>query len=139
MKATQRYSLDTNICIYAINGSSRNVMQKMSKVGPDALVISALVAAELAFGVARSDEAHRSKNKQNLQSFISSIEVLPWTHDAMWHFGNQRPRLKVAGQSIGEIDLLIGAQAPASDLVVVTNNTREFERIEGLKLENWAA
>ncbi len=55
----------------------------------------------------------------------------------MWHFGEQRQRLKIAGLPIGEIDLLIGAQALAADLVVVTNNTKEFERIEGLKLENW--
>ena len=137
MKVAGKYLLDTNICIYAMNRSSRSVMQKMLDAGPDALVISSMVAAELAFGVARSNEAYRAKNKHNLQRFVGSIEVLPWTHAAMWHFGEQRHRLKLAGQPIGEIDLLIGAQALASDLVVVTNNTKEFERIEGLKLENW--
>ena len=137
MKVTAKYLLDTNICIYAMNRSSRGVMQKMLDVGSDALAISSMVAAELAFGVARSNEAYRAKNKQSLQRFIASIEVLPWTHAAMWHFGDQRQRLKLAGQPIAEIDLLIGAQALASDLVVVTNNTKEFERIEGLKLENW--
>lgn len=138
MKVAVKYLLDTNICIYAMNRSSRSVMQKMLDVGQDALCISSMVAAELAFGVARSDKAYRAKNKSSLQGFMASIEVLPWTHAAMWHFGEHRQRLKLAGQSIGEIDLLIGAQALASDLVVVTNNLREFERIEGLKLENWA-
>jgi len=137
MKVAVKYLLDANICIYAMNRSSGSVMRKMLDVGSDALCISSMVAAELAFGVARSDAAYRAKNKQNLQRFISSIEVLPWTHAAMWHFGEQRQRLKLSGQPIGEIDLLIGAQALASDLVVVTNNIKEFQRIDGLKLENW--
>ena len=113
------------------------MMQKMLDVGPDRLTISAVVAAELAFGVARSDEAHREKNRLTLQRFINSMEVLPWTHAAMWHFGEQRQRLKMSGKAIGELDLLIAAQALALNLVVVTNNTREFERVQGLKLENW--
>ena len=90
MKVAGKYLLDTNICIYAMNRSSRSVMQKMLDAGPDALVISSMVAAELAFGVARSNEAYRAKNKHNLQRFVGSIEVLPWTHAAMWHFGEQR-------------------------------------------------
>lgn len=133
-----KFLLDTNICIYAMNRSSRNVMQKMRAAGPESIGISALVAAELAYDVARSDVAHREKNKLHLQRFMHSIEVLPWTHAAMWHFGEQRQRLKLSGQLISEIDLLIGAQALAANLVVVTNNIREFQRIEGLKLENWA-
>ena len=133
-----KYLLDTNICIYAMNRSSRSVMRKMLDAGPDAIAISALVAAELAYGVARSDAAFRDKNKLHLQRFIQSVEVVPWTHEAMWHFGEQRQRLKLSGLPISEIDLLIGAQALAADRVVVTNNLREFQRIEGLKLENWA-
>ena len=133
-----KFLLDTNICIYAMNRSSRNVMQKMRAAGPEAIGISALVAAELAYGVARSDAAHREKNKLYLQLFMQSIQILPWTHAAMWHFGEQRQRLKLSGQIISEIDLLIGAQALAENMVVVTNNVREFQRIEGLRLENWA-
>ena len=126
-----------HICIYAMNRSSRNVMRKMLDVGPDSICISALVAAELAYGVARSDAAYREKNELHLQRFIHNITVVPWTHEAMWHYGEQRQRLKLSRLPISEIDLLIGAQALATDLVVVTNNVREFQRIEGLTLENW--
>lgn len=102
---------------------------------PQDLFVSALVAGELAYGVALSSRIE--SNRKNLDAFLSMLQIVPWDEQAMWHFGQQKARLKKAGTRIGEIDLLIGCQALALDAIMVTNNTREFERIEGLKLENW--
>ncbi|WP_332776964.1 type II toxin-antitoxin system tRNA(fMet)-specific endonuclease VapC [Polaromonas sp.] len=129
------YMLDTNICIYAMKGQL-SVLKKFNEHGKDALVISSLVAAELAYGVEKSQRF--DENKRNLESFLQSMHVIAWDESAMWHFGQQRNRLFKAGTPISEIDLLLGCQALAMDVVFVTNNTREFERIEGLRLENWA-
>lgn len=132
-----RYLLDTNICIYAMKHHP-GVLRRMQHARLDGLCVSAIVAAELAFGVARSAVAHREKNQDSLKRFLVAIAIRPWPTDAMWLYGAHREALKQAGTPIGELDLLIAAHALAENLVLVTNNTREFERIEGLKLENWA-
>jgi predicted nucleic acid-binding protein len=79
----------------------------------------------------------KARNRKVLELFLNEVRVLPWTQDAMWHYARQQHALRSTGKSIGELDLLIGCHALALDAVCVTNNTREFERIEGLKLENW--
>jgi tRNA(fMet)-specific endonuclease VapC len=128
------YMLDTNMVIYIQRGVP-NVVARLNELGSDRVVLSALVAAELAYGVEKSD--HKARNRKVLELFLSEVRVLPWTQDAMWHFASQQHALRSTGKSIGELDLLIGCHALALDAVCVTNNTREFERIEGLKLENW--
>jgi tRNA(fMet)-specific endonuclease VapC len=130
-----KYLLDTNICIYAINERSDAVVKRLKHEGRENLTTSAVVAAELAFGVEKSN---RSDARQQLMLFLSGLQVLPWTEAAIWHYARQRKILKEAGTPIGEMDLLIASHALGDDLTLVTNNTREFERIEGLKLENWA-
>ena len=131
-----RYLLDTNICIYAINQRSDAVVERLRLEGRNNLTTSALVAAELAFG---AEKSNRSETKQQLLLFLSGLQVLPWSEAAVWHYARQRKLLKEAGTPIGEMDLLIASHALGEDLTLVTNNTREFERIEGLKLENWVA
>ena len=131
-----RYLLDTNICIHAMK-HNRRVLERMRAVGRDALGISAVVVGELVFGVARSAQAYRAGNKARLRQFLQALEVLPWSEEAAWHFGMQRQLLMAAGTPIGELDLMIGAHALAENLTVVTNNTREFARIEGLRIEDW--
>lgn len=131
-----KYLLDTNICIYAINQRSPQIVERMKAEGAKNLATSALVAAELAFGVEKST---RPGTKTHLESFLKGLNILPWGESALWHWAQHRNRLQKAGTPIGEIDLLIAAQALGDDLILVTNNTREFERIDGLKLENWAA
>ena len=133
-----RYLLDTNICIYAIKGHA-GVMGKLGDAGLAACAISAVALAELSYGIARSASPYRSRNLSALREFVDLFETLPWSAEAAWKHGPLRQQLAVAGTPIGEFDLLIGAHALAQDLILVTNNTREFERIEGLKLENWAA
>jgi tRNA(fMet)-specific endonuclease VapC len=128
------YMLDTNMVIYIQRGVP-NVLARLNELGSSRVVLSALVAAELAYGVEKSD--HKARNRKVLELFLSEVRVLPWTQDAMWHFAHQQHALRSTGKSIGKLDLLIGCHALALDAVCVTNNTREFERIQGLKLENW--
>ncbi|MEO7106097.1 MAG: type II toxin-antitoxin system VapC family toxin [Rhodoferax sp.] len=131
------YLLDTNICAYFLSRKYPAVAAKFRLHEPNDLAISSIVAGELAYGVENSTRIET--NRLALKLFLSKMTVLPWDEAAIWHFGVQKTRLKKAGTKIGELDLLIGCQALALDAVLVTNNTREFERIDGLKLENWVA
>ena len=131
-----RYLLDTNICIYAMK-HHQAVLRRMQQARHQGLCVSAIVAAELAFGVARSAMEHREKNQVSLKRFLAAMSVQPWPSDAIWVYGEQRQALKQAGTPIGELDLLIASHAQTLGLTLVTNNTREFERIPGLELENW--
>lgn len=131
-----RYLLDTNICIYAMKHHP-GVLRRMHQARYEGLCVSAMVAAELAFGVARSETEHREKNQVLLKRFLAAMSVQPWSSDAIWVYGEHRQALKQAGTPIGELDLLIASHALVLGLTLVTNNTREFERVSGLKLENW--
>ena len=128
------YLLDTNICIYIINEQPAQVLQRVIQAGRESLAISTVTVAELAFGVAKST---RADSRAKLENFLSKFPILDWDQDAAWIYGNVRQALEAKGQRIGERDLLLACQALALDATMVTNNTREFERVEGLKLENW--
>lgn len=130
------YLLDTNICIYIINEQPAQVLQRLIQAGRESLAISTVTVAELAFGVAKST---RPESRAKLENFLSKFPILDWDQDAAWTYGNVRKTLEAKGQRIGERDLLLACQALALDATMVTNNTREFERIDSLKLENWAA
>jgi tRNA(fMet)-specific endonuclease VapC len=130
------YLLDTNICIYVINEQPAHVLQRLIQAGRDSLAISTVTVAELAFGIAKST---RADSRAKLENFLSKFPILDWDQDAAWVYGNVRKTLEEKGQRIGERDLLLASQALALGATMVTNNTREFERVEGLKLENWAA
>ena len=133
-----RYFLDTNICVYALHRRMPQVLQRMAHASQDDLVISTLVAAELAGGVMSSTRV--VENRRALDAFLSTMTIEGWGMDAVWHYGEQAARLRRAGTPIGTIDLLLGCQALADDdAVLVTHNVREFERIEGLRIEDWAA
>jgi tRNA(fMet)-specific endonuclease VapC len=128
------YLLDTNICIYIINQQPAQVLQRLIQAGRESLAISAVTVAELAFGVAKST---RPDSQAKLENFLSKFPIVDWGQDAAWVYGNVRKVLEAKGQRIGERDLLLACHALALDATMVTNNTREFERVEGLKLENW--
>jgi tRNA(fMet)-specific endonuclease VapC len=130
------YLLDTNICIYIINAQPAQVLQRLIQAGRESLAISTVTVAELAFGVAKST---RAGSRAKLENFLSKFPIVDWDQDAAWIYGIVRKDLEAKGQRIGERDLLLACQALALGATMVTNNTREFERIEGLKLENWAA
>lgn len=130
------YLLDTNICIYIINEQPAQVLQRLIQAGRESLAISTITVAELALGVAKST---RADSRVKLENFLSKFPILDWGQDAAWVYGNVRKTLEAKGQRIGERDLLLACQALSLDITLVTNNTCEFERIEGLKLENWVA
>lgn len=128
------YLLDTNMCIYIINEKPAQVLQRLIQTGRESLAISTVTVAELAFGIAKST---RADSRVKLKNFLSKFPILDWDQEAAWVYGNVRKALEAKGQRIGERDLLLACQALALGAIMVTNNTREFERIDGLKLENW--
>lgn len=111
------------------------VLHRLAALGFDRVALPALVAAELAYGVEKS--VHKERNRIRLEQFLQGIRVMPWTHAAMWHYARNYHALRLRGQPIGHMDLLIAAQALAEDATLVTHNVREFERIEGLRIEDW--
>ncbi len=131
----QMYLLDTNICAYFMSRKYPAVTARFREHDPSELAISSIVAAELAYGVENSTRIE--SNRRNLELFLAKMHIVAWDDAALWQFGFHKTKLKKAGTKIGELDLLIGCQALALGAVLVTNNTREFERIEGLRLENW--
>jgi len=130
------YLLDSNILIYAQRGDSK-VLERMKQVGRDHMVLSSLVVAELAYGVEKS--LHKERNRSALHHLLSTFNILDWDESAAWVYAAHYHRLRTAGTPIGIVDLQIGCHALALDAVCVTHNTREFERIDGLKLENWVS
>lgn len=128
------YLLDTNICIYVINHKPAQVFEKFKQFQLGQLAVSSITASELAFGVEKSGS---ERNKQALNKFLIPLEIVPYDEQAIWSYARIRQQLQSKGQTIGSLDMLIAGHALALDTVLVTNNTKEFERIEGLKLENW--
>lgn len=130
-----KYMLDTNIIVYAKNNRPEIVLEKFQQYKPEELCVSAITLAELEYGVWNSSRPEQ--NRAALMLFLSGIQVLPFEGNAAREYGGIRADLKKKGIPIGANDLLIAAHAKAAGLTLVTNNTREFERVEGLKLENW--
>lgn len=129
------YMLDTNIIIYAKNRRPVSVIERLLQQKPEDLCISAITLAELEFGAAKS--SNPARNRMALTLFLSGMQVIPFDNRAAQEYGDIRYDLSRRGVVIGGNDMLIAAQARSLGLTLVTNNTREFERIAGLKLENW--
>jgi len=99
------------------------------------ICISVITLAELYYGVEKS--SRRSQNLQAVEQFTARLETLPFSVEAAAHYGQVRAELEGDGKPAGPHDMLIGAHARSAGLIVVTNNLREFERIPGLRTENW--
>lgn len=128
------YLLDTNICIYIINNKPLHVFQRFQKYQLNEIAISSISAAELAFGVQKSGSL---RNRQALEKFLAPLDILPFTEECIWQYAQLRTDLQQQGKPIGSLDMLIAAHALSINATLVTNNTQEFERIQGLNLENW--
>ena len=128
--------LDTNICIYVINKQPRTVVERIRRHAPGDIAISALTVAELTYGVEKSHYSDR--NRIALMEFLFPFTILDFDTSAAHDYGRIRHSLGAAGTPIGPMDLLLSAQARSRNLVFVTNNAREFRRVQGLKTENWA-
>lgn len=130
-----KYMLDTNIIIYAKNRRPETVFNKLRTMSPGDLCISSVTLAELEYGIANSSKPQQ--NRLALSLFLSGIETVPFDENAAREYGQIRKQLSDGGCLIGANDLLIAAHAKSLDLTLVTNNTSEFIRINGLKVENW--
>lgn len=126
--------LDTNICIYIINTKPPEVLARFHQYRLGEIGLSSVVAAELAYGVAKSGSA---RNRSALEMFLAPLEIMPFDETAIWTYGELRVDLEGRGQSIGSLDTMIAAHALSMNAVLVNNNTREFSRVKDLKLENW--
>ncbi|WP_432650433.1 type II toxin-antitoxin system tRNA(fMet)-specific endonuclease VapC [Huintestinicola sp.] len=131
-----RYMLDTNICIYAIKHRPPQVLERLKEHEPSEICISAITYAELVHGVEKS--AAVEKNRLALTLLLSNIEIIDFDSNAANEYGNIRAALEKAGTPIGPLDMMIAGHARSLSYTVVTNNVREFERVSGLRIENWA-
>jgi len=130
-----RYMLDTNICIALIKRKPPKALRRFDRLSAGDVGISTITLAELRYGIAKSQHAER--NRQALEEFLLPLEVADFDEGAAAVYGNVRADLENAGRPIGPLDMQIGAHALSLETVLVTNNTAEFRRIKGLKVENW--
>ena len=128
--------LDTNICIYIINAKPPAVLERFQKYRLGDIGLCSVVAAELAFGVAKSGSA---RNREALDMFLAPLTILPFDAAAMWIYGDLRADLERRGTPIGSLDTMIAAHALSQQALLVTNNSREFAKVPGLQLDNWVA
>lgn len=130
-----KYMLDTNICIFVIKNQPENVVRKFTEHEPGDICISSITYAELSHGVERSQA--KEKNRIALMTFLSEIPIASFDDLAAQEYGVIKADLQRKGRLIGPLDTLIAAHARSLNLTLVTNNTREFSRVEGLRLEDW--
>lgn len=130
------FLLDTNICIYLIKGTDTVLRSRIEAYAPFELVVSAVTVAELEYGVAKSTRVEQ--NRMALQNFLSAFEIISFDDKDAEQFGIIQAAVERRGQPIGPYDLQIAAQAITKGYTVVTNNEREFRRVSGLEVENWA-
>ena len=132
---TARYMLDTNICIYIQRQRPENVLRRFQKLKPGDAVISVITWGELVYGAEKSNQ-HKIA-LELLREFKSFVPVLPIPEKTGNSYGAIRALLESKGTPIGNNDLWIAAHAKATGLTLVTNNEREFQRVPGLKIQNW--
>ena len=131
-----RYLLDTNICIYIARRSPPEVLSRLERLKPGDVGISIITYLELVYGAYKSRRVQ--SNLEAIESLSRLVPVLSLDVTAARRYGQIRTDLEKRGAPIGAYDLLIAAHALAVGLTVVTNNTREFRRVAGLRVENWA-
>ena len=131
-----RVMLDTNICIYIIKQQPKSVLERFATFAVGDLGISVVTLAELEYGASKSSEPDR--NREALEQFVSPLEIAVLDRLATSVYGKIRALLEKRGRPIGSMDLLIAAHALSLNVRLVTNNMREFKRVPGLRVENWA-
>jgi len=130
-----KYILDTNICIYIIKKKPISVLHYLSKIKINDAGISSITLSELEYGVEKSSNPDR--NRVALIEFASLLEIYDYDAGAVREYGIIRADLEKRGKIIGAMDMLIAAQAKSLNLILVTNNEKEVNRVPGLRIENW--
>ncbi|MEA1958573.1 MAG: type II toxin-antitoxin system VapC family toxin [Chloroflexota bacterium] len=130
-----KYLLDTNICIYLIKNKPRKLLDKIYKTLLNEIAVSSVTIAEMEYGIAKSTKPAESRIA--LMKFLLPFEIIDFTEQAAPHYGSIRYDLQKKGTPIGNMDLLIASIALVHRLTLVTNNVKEFSRIDNLKVEDW--
>ncbi|MCY7407524.1 MAG: type II toxin-antitoxin system VapC family toxin [Alkalinema sp. CAN_BIN05] len=130
-----RYLLDTNVCVMYLNGRSSAIRDRLVSTPIEDMAVCSVVKAELFYGAMRSNNPTRTLERQ--QDFLERFVSLPFGDESALLFGQIRASLASAGTPIGAYDLQIAAIALANNLILITHNTQEFERVNGLQLEDW--
>jgi tRNA(fMet)-specific endonuclease VapC len=131
------YLLDTNICIYLIKRKPPEVLQRFLQLQPGSVFISSVTTSELYYGAQKSQRVQT--NLEALNNFLLPFRIVDYDESASFLYGELRADLEKRGQPIGPLDMMIAAHALSLDVPLVTNNTKEFERVKGLRLENWVS
>ena len=129
--------LDTNICIYFLKGTHPAVKARLLEHDPDDIKIPSIVKAELLYGTEKSKL--RDENRKHVDRFLDPFEIVPFDDSAASCYAEIRARTEATGNPVGPNDLIIAATVLPHQGILVTNNIREFQRIQGLKIENWTA
>ena len=132
-----KYLLDTNMCVFALRNKPRAVSDRIQQHKPDDIVISTITVAELRVGADKSNRPE--ENHRQISDFLLTFDVLMFDSGAADAYGVIRADLERRGQPIGELDMLLAAHAVSQNLIFVTHNTSEFQRVKGLQLEDWFA
>ena len=128
--------LDTNICIYIMKNKPEHIREKLRTYNLGDVYLSSIVVSELYYGAYKSEQVER--NLVALEYFLKPFNIIDYDLRASIEYGKIRGTLEKAGKAIGGMDMLIAAHARSLDFTLVTNNTKEFERIENLAIDNWA-
>jgi len=129
------YFLDSNTCIYFLNGSSESIRNKILSIPPLEIKIPSVVKAELLLGAYKSKKPQ--KNLEKLEQFLEPFDVVPFDEPVCYEYAAIRKQTEEEGKVVGPNDLLIASTARFHDGTLVTRNTKEFGRIAGLRTENW--
>jgi len=130
------YFLDTNICIYFLNGKYGKIKERILSTPPDQIGIPSIVKAELIYGACKS--RHREDNLRRVELFLVPFEIVPFDSRITYMYAEIRSRAESTGNVIGPNDLFIAAIVKFYEGILVTANTSEFKRIPGLEIDNWA-
>lgn len=131
-----KYLLDTDVCIYLINKRPSSVLAKLHACRAGDVGVSAVTVAELRYGASKSQRSRQ--NHEALDLFLAPLEMTAFDESAAIAYGEIRAQLEKAGDPIGPLDMLIAGQAKSLNVVLVTNNVREFRKVKGLKIEAWS-
>ncbi len=131
------YLLDTNICIYGLKNKYPSLTQKLFQIHPDEIAVSAVTVSELEYGAAKSKWSQQTSFRMHM--FLSAFTILPFSQQDGVKAGQIRDFLEEQGRIIGPYDIQIAAQGVSRGLIVVTHNTKEFNRVPDICLEDWVS
>ena len=131
------YLFDTNMCIFIIKSKFPGLIEKVKRNRKKGLVISSITLAEMEFGIENAAKEYKEKNRMALIEFLSIFEIKDFDEKAAIEYGILKKDLKDRNCLIGQLDMLIAAHAKSLKMILVTNNTKEFERIKDLKIQDW--